>query len=157
MINVWGNLYIGGKKACFHNEPPGWAVIHACKNPCHAMAVGYTGSLASSHPNYLQLRRGSHLYLNLIDPPTPLFMPESFKYALDFIDEYIGSRKVLIHCNQAFSRAPSIALLYLAKRAEAIRDTSYAAAFEDFLRLCPGYMPGEGIRTFFTENWESLL
>jgi predicted protein tyrosine phosphatase len=104
----------------------------------------------------LQLRRGSHLYLNLIDPPTPLFQPESFKYALDFIDEYIGSRKVLIHCNQAFSRAPSIALLYLAKRANAIRDTSYAAAVEDFLRLCRGYMPGEGIQTFFTENWESL-
>jgi len=156
MLSVWGNLYVGDDADCFSDERPGWAVVHACKNPCHAAAVGYSGSLSYSHPNYLQLRCGSHLYLNLIDPPTPLFIPASFKYALDFIDEYIGSRKVLIHCNEAFSRAPSIALLYLANRAKVIRETSYAAACEDFLRLCPAYTPGEGIQTFLITNWESL-
>ena len=156
MISVWGNLFIGNENDCFHDDRPGWAVIHACKNPCHGGAVGYTGSLPPSHPNYLQIRRGSHLYLNLIDPPKPLFKPESFYSALNFTDEYIGSRNVLIHCNQAFSRAPSIALLYLAKRVQVIRDSSYAAAFEDFLKLCPGYMPGAGIQTFLIANWDSL-
>lgn len=55
------------------------AVVHACKSPCHQRAVGYTGSLPKAHPNYLWLRRKSDLYLNMIDPPIPLFPDELFE------------------------------------------------------------------------------
>ena len=45
---------------------------------------------------------------------------------------------VVIHCNQGLSRAPSIALLWLAKRAKAISSSeSYAAAAQAFLEIYP--------------------
>ena len=62
----------------------------------------------------------THLFLNMIDPDTPLFKPPLFDSALSFIDRYFPTRKVLIHCNKGNSRAPSLALLYLAKRARVI-------------------------------------
>ncbi len=46
-----------------------WAIIHACKSPCHQGAVGYIGNLDRTHPNYLVLESGSDLFLNMIDPP----------------------------------------------------------------------------------------
>lgn len=51
------------------------AVVHACKSPCHQNAVGYRGKLSATHPNYLVLENDNDLFLNIIDPPVPLFMP----------------------------------------------------------------------------------
>ena len=74
----------------------------------------------------------THLFLNMIDPDTPLFKPPLFDSALSFIDRYFPTRKVLIHCNKGNSRAPSLALLYLAKRARVINSENYATATNDF-------------------------
>lgn len=59
-------------------------MIHACKSPCHQQAVGYRGSLVVSHPNYLALQQEHDLYLDIIDPPVPLFKVETFERFLAF-------------------------------------------------------------------------
>ena len=110
-------LSFGNESACTHITDGTIAVVHACKEPCHRSSVGYsTRTIPSNHPNYLVLERGHHLYLNLIDPPQPLFMMPSFEAFLKFVDHEIVDRPVLIHCNQGESRAPSLTLLYMAKR-----------------------------------------
>ena len=92
------------------------AVVHACKSPCHQREVGYKGKLANTHPNYLVLEKDSDLFLNIIDPPVPLFMPLLFSAFLEFANKHWGQGKnLLIHCNQGESRAPSLAMLFLAK------------------------------------------
>lgn len=153
MIKVHERLYIGDGTAC----RPGLAtlsVVHACKTPCHQRAVGYTGSLSPAHPNYLVLRTPCDLFLNIIDPPVPLFKIETFIHFLLFAREHHdGGASVLIHCNQGESRAPTLALLFLAKHLRVIPNGSFLEAREAFSSLYAGYRPGAGIQQFLTVNW----
>jgi predicted protein tyrosine phosphatase len=75
---------------------------------------------------------------------------------LNFIEKNIQSKKVMIHCNQGLSRAPTLALLFLAKRAKIINNKSYQKAKEDFLKLFPNYQPGTGIQIYLTTYWNKL-
>lgn len=157
MIEVHPGLFIAGDHAC----RPGTgelAVLHACKDPCHRRVVGYQErSLSASHPNYLQWGTDVDLYLNLVDPPTPLFKIESFVIALQFLRRNTQSgRKTLVHCNQGESRAPSIALLHLAKNLKLIASETYASAASAFCELNPRYRPGLGIKTFLSSRWAEL-
>jgi len=153
MFEVYPNLFIGALRECFFTQRDDWAVIHACKSPCHQRALGYKGNLPRNHPNYLVYENGNHLFLNMIDPSEPLFMPPLFVAALDFIEKHISKRKVLIHCNLGFSRSPSIALLYLAKRAKVISGERYRKATQDFVKLFPNYQPGRGIALYLDIHW----
>jgi hypothetical protein len=156
MIEVHRRLHVGDLGCCERTDA-GRAFVHACKSPCHQHAVGYTGSLPSSHANYLVLRRGEHLYLNLIDPPVPLFKPESFRAFREFAaEQWNAGRELVIHCNQGESRAPSLALLFLAKDLRVISGESFEVARQAFLPLYPRYRPGRGIERFLSEQWDSL-
>ncbi len=136
---------------------PECAVIHACKHPCHQEAVGYTGNLDKQHPNYLTLERGNDLYLNMIDPPVPLFPPELFHAAMDFADKHWqAGRRVLFHCNQGRSRAPSLVILFAAKRRGFISNESFETAREEFEQRYQLYAPGKGIETFLRKKWNVL-
>lgn len=142
MQEVYTHLWIAGDQECRSGDGE-WAIVHACKSPCHQQAVGYQGSLPPSHENYLALIRGQDLFLNLIDPPRPLFKLKSFTTFLDFAEaQWEAGRRLLIHCNQGESRAPSLALLFLAKSRSALDNSSYLAARSQFERLCPNYRPG---------------
>jgi predicted protein tyrosine phosphatase len=154
VIEVHPSLFVGTDGGCFFHTKQEWAVIHACKSPCHQRILSYRGNLSPSHPNYLTYERGRHLFLNMIDPPTPLFKPELFIKSLAFISQHIPARKVLVHCNNGLSRAPSIALLFLAKRVKKINNESFSQAASDFKKLYPCYQPGIGIATYLSQNWQ---
>ena len=132
-----------------------WAVIHACKDPCHRNFVGYEGNLAKEHPCYLSDADEHNLYLNLIDPPVPLFQKQSFDIFFDFIDRQLGKRTVLIHCNKGESRAPSLTILVMAKRLGILPDTDYKSARATFEENYP-YKPGKGISLFLEKHWNDL-
>ena len=161
LVKMGEELAIGDLDACPMATTSGrWrAVVHGCKDPCHRAFVQYRGHLAPSHPEYLWALRGRELALNLIDPPVPLFRVESFVRALDFMDAFRdGPDPLLIHCNNGLSRAPSLALLYMAKRSKTIPDDSFAVARAVFETLVPPgtYQPGQGIETFLAEHWGVL-
>jgi len=156
MVKIDNRLFIGTVDDCRAGTEQ-LAVVHACKSPCHQQAVGYRGSLPASHPNYLALQREHDLYLNIIDPPVPLFKVETFEHFLAFAKtNYDSDNSVLIHCNQGESRAPSLALLFLAKHIGAMPDSSYEDAKQAFLRVFPAYRPGIGIQRFLADNWTTI-
>jgi hypothetical protein len=147
MIEIYPRLYIGDQSTCLGGFN-GLAVVHACKSPCHQEAVGYRGNLPPDARSYLALETEHNLYLNLIDPPTPLFQVDSFRHFRDFaVSKYVeGGHRLLIHCNQGQSRAPSLALLFL-KDLHVLPNTSNVDARETFLPLAeilPRYLPGLG-------------
>jgi hypothetical protein len=156
MIEVYPSLFVGTDKDCFFHRKQEWAAVHACKSPCHQRILGYKGSLPPDHPNYLICERDCHLFLNIIDPPTPLFKPELFIKSLNFISQHILARKVLVHCNNGLSRAPSIVLLFLAKRVGKINNESFMQAASDFKKMYPYYQPGRGIATYLFQNWQAF-
>lgn len=140
---------------CTHMDADNIAIVHACKDPCHRHAVGYSQrSLPADHPHYLSFTRGNHLYLNLIDPEKPFFKHESFTAFFAFVDAQIMHRPIRVHCNQGQSRAPSLTLLYRAKRG-LLPNENYDTARRAFEKD-NDYMPGIGIQTFLRDNWDAL-
>jgi hypothetical protein len=156
MIEIHERVFVANELACTRGNS-GLAIVHACKSPCHQRGIGYSGSLPKTHPNYLVLEQDYDLFLNIIDPPVPLFIPQLFTSFLSFATKHWEEgKRLLIHCNQGESRAPSMALLFLAKGLSAINKSSYQAARKEFETLYPQYNPGRGIETYFTQNWSIL-
>jgi len=156
MIKVHEKIYVGNETDCSDNLPE-FGIIHACKNPCHARAVGYQGSLPSTHPHYLFYSQNDNLYLNIIDPPIPLFKIDIFIKYMEFVNmKWNEGKNLLIHCNQGESRAPSLALLFLAKNLGEISSDSFNSAKEDFISIYPAYNPGKGIQIFLEQNWHLI-
>lgn len=156
VIEIYPNLLIGDMADCTPGTEE-MAVVHALKSPCHQRALQYKGALPTIHPNYLSLRQNEDLFLNLIDPKVPLFKKETFKIFLNFANEqmFLDNRTMLIHCNNALSRAPSLAMV-LYKHLEGYDDQDYDACRGGFERLYPAYDPGAGIEAFMRSTWEEL-
>lgn len=156
MIEIDKNLFVGNLIDYENNQfDIDYYFVQACKEPCHRKALGYTGRSAhENHPEYLIAYRERKIILNMIDPPTGKYFENiMFESSLAFISEYLEhGKKVLIHCNQGFSRSPSIGLLYLATK-EKIRNENFTLAEEDFIKIYPNYAPS-GIKEFLTLNWQ---
>jgi len=153
MIEAYGQVYIGGKEDCSIGDET-MAIVHADKR-CHARKLGYKGSLPNTHPNYLSAETPFDLWMNLIDPPYPLFKLESFKAFMAFATKHLEKRNLLIHCSTAQSRAPSLAMIYF-KELEGLQDKSYDFVKQEFLLKYPDFDPGAGIEAFMIANWEKL-
>jgi len=156
MYKIHERLYVGTEQDCRFGDNA-WAIVHACKSPCHQREVGYRESLPNTHPNYLVLERENDLVLNIIDPPRPLFMPKTFLDFLSFSEKHWDQgQSLLIHCNLGLSRSPSLALLFMAKGLHKISETSFEAAKSDFVKIYPRYMPGLGIQMYLHEHWDQF-
>ena len=158
MIEIYPNLFIGNENDYEQKvrHEPGWCVVHACKEPYHRQALGYTSRAApKTHPEYLIARRGSRLILNLVDAPDPAYIPkEIIDAALDFISTSLTSgRRVLVHCNEGWSRSASIGLLYLAKNSDKISKGDFLEAETAFKSIYSPYNPKTGMRGFMMNNW----
>ena len=75
---------------------------------------------------------------------------------LAFINTHIKDKKILIHCNQGYSRTPSIALLWLAKRTDIVSNEGYQKASSEVRILYPNYQPGRGIAQYLFINWNNI-
>ena len=156
MQKVTGQLFVGSQDDCVPGRP-GWSVVHACKVPCHRRALEYRSRLPRDHPGFLAHERGNDLFLNLIDPVRPRFQPEVFHRFLDFASRRLATGDaLLIHCNLGRSRAPSLALLLMARRLGLLPDDSYDAARSAFLAVFPYYRPRRGVETFLRQHWPSF-
>ncbi len=158
MREVCNNLYVGTERSCFRGKKQDWAVIHACKSPCHQRRLSYTGSLSPLHPNYLILEEEDHLYLNMVDANNveDRYGDPMFTKAINFLEKNLASKKIIIHCNQGQSRSPAIALVFLAKTG-IIPKLSYGETTNAFHKIYPNYMPGMGVNNYLLRNWQRLV
>jgi len=146
------NIHIGNKYDLNHIDE-NWAIVHACKTS-HQQRLGYTKPIKDS-PYYIEFLDKNHLYLNWVDEPSgKYFQTETFQTALDFIDRYVKENNVFIHCDQGESRAPTLGLVYLAKRTDYL-DNDFSKALEKFIKEYPNFQPS-GIIKFVQLNWENI-
>ena len=160
MVEVHPNLFVGSQ-VDYESNPfafSEWAVIHACKEPYHRQALGYSGRAASNaHPEYLIARRPNRLILNLVDVENPLYIrDEIMEASMAFIHASLATQqRVLVHCNQGLSRSPSIAMLYLATYTERLAKTSFEEATRLFIQMYPPFAPAGGVYGFLRNRWIS--
>ncbi len=169
MIEVYPNLFIGSGEDLIHVDDgnkgvkDGWFVVSAAKDPWHREALGYTERGApKTHPEYLIAARDRRLILNLIDSDNPDYVPEKIVVtALEMVDAALGAKaKVLIHCNQGQSRAPTLALLWLRWGAASVvshylRKMTYDDAAEAFRGVYPTFNPSKGMEGYARAHWEA--
>ena len=91
MTEIHKNLYIGNEtdyeyKVKYQDD---WNVIHACKEPYHREALGYSGRGApKDQPEYLMAKSENRLILNLMDVENPAYISkEIMDEALRYIDQ----------------------------------------------------------------------
>jgi hypothetical protein len=157
VIEVHENLFVGAEideHAVRGKE--GWFIIHACKEPYHRQALGYSGRAASKdHPEYLMARRDGRLILNLVDVDNASFIsPVIIDAALEAIAINIPNKKVLVHCNQGQSRSPTIAFLYLLRHTTKFKGLMPNEALSSFRAIYPHFMPARGMADFVHFNWQ---
>lgn len=153
MIEVSPNLFVGNQSD-YEELPDGhdFVIIHACKEPHHRRALGYTTPGApKDHAEYLWCYRKGDLILNIVDVADPRFIAkpmidEAVKFARDHL---AAGRKVFVHCNQGRSRSPTIAMLIMAPEMH----EAFTRAEMDFRKVYPLHDPARGIHTFAKENW----
>lgn len=153
MKEVAAGLWVGSQQD-FESLPPdhGLAIVHACKEPHHRAALGYTGRAApKDHDEYLFAYRDGCIILNLVDVADPAYVrAELVDAALAFIAAKRGEGQgVLVHCNQGRSRSPTIAMLAMARDLPA----DFEEAEDLFRKLYPDYQPANGMREFALSNW----
>lgn len=158
MIEITKNLYIGSQEDYEFNvkHQPNWFVIHACKEPYHRQALGYTGRAVSHiHPEYLIAEREERLILNLVDVNDPKYISKVIiDKAISSINQNIQTKNVLVHCNLGISRSATIGLLYL-HYIGIISTTNFLDAETQFLKIYPFYNPANGMRLFAKDNWNN--
>jgi hypothetical protein len=158
MIEVHPNLFVG-PQAEYESRvryESGWVVVHACKEPYHREAVGYTTPTPpEGHPEYLIARRDHRLCLNLTDAPNPADIPaEVMDSAVAFIRENLRSgQRVFLHCQAAMSRSPGIAMLYLGTHTDRLPTESFETALSKYLEIYKSFSPRPGILGFLQDRW----
>lgn len=164
MIEVAARLFVGNMldyekhvfSAALDGPKAGWAVVHACKEPYHRAALGYSGRGApKEHPEYLFAFRQNRLCLNLVDVPIVDYVNTAVIDAgLGFIAKSLAEgQKVLVHCNQGQSRAPSLALLHLSYHDPRFYGLDLETACTLFRDMYPNYDPADGIAGYLEANW----
>ena len=160
MVEIHTGVWVGDENDYLNTvmRQDGWAVVHACKEPYHRQALGYTGRGApKNHPEYLVARRDKRLILNLVDVDDPAFIRrEIVDAAVAFIDERLqAGQTVLVHCNQGRSRGPTIGFLYLVAHTDRLSTLSYDDAVADFRRIYPPFQPARGMAVFSKIEFDS--
>jgi hypothetical protein len=163
VIEIFPNLYVGTGHDLIHVDDgakgikEGWYVISAAKEPWHREALGYTGRGApKDHIEYLIANRTRRLILNLVDVDNPEFIREEIIAAARENISMALERgdKVLVHCNQGGSRAPTIALLWLHAHDPEYAGLDYDGAAEKFREVYPDFAPANGMEGYARANWE---
>lgn len=157
MINaLTDKLYIGDQNdIVLAND---YYIVHAAKEPFHSSFVGYPpGKKAPEGIHRFFKRINNRLALNIVDYPKDFqqtWFPEvMLKESMLFIDEGINSgNKVLVHCNQGLSRAPSLVFMYLVTRGY-ITSKNFELAINEFYNIYPKYEPGRAIWLNIKNNY----
>lgn len=144
------NLFLGSKLD-FENlfDKQEWAIVHACKSYFDKLQHSIiTGNRV--------VKLNNDLYINWQDlEGVEGFEVSDFINAMNFIDDHIKVRRVLVHCDWGQSRSATLAMVYLSKRLQLLPDNFFDAVAE-FKVIYPNYHLPSGISKFVNKYWSQI-
>ena len=155
-MEIIKNLFIGDDASYERlKNNKGWSFLRCCKEGAggHRQTLNYHTPGAPVGPNYLWVKRGNLLALNILDLEDPKMIPdELFDKGLKFIDDRMkAGDKVLVACNQGHSRSVGMVMLYLRSIGELPQ--SFARAKHIFKTIYSKEDIGKGIETHVRQRW----
>lgn len=164
MQKILEHLYVGTAEETSFVADFGWSILGACKEPLHRQNAklqgsdtpGYLGrAMPKDEPEYLWAEREHALYCNLIDAPNPAYIPnEIIQKCLQFIDEELrAGQNILVACNKAESRSPSIVFMYMIDQGMFNNAECWQDAFTQFKNIYHDYQPGSGFLEYTKGFW----
>lgn len=147
------NLYVGGdedyQKVKDNTE---FYIIRAAKEGPggHRDTLGYSERAAPKDDNYLFVEKPRKLILNLVDSPNEAMVPSSIvDKAIEYAHKHLAdNKKVLVCCNKAESRAPSLCLLILHR----LGHLPARRAMNLFRKMYPNFAPSAGMKDFLRKR-----
>lgn len=165
MKEVINHLYVGTVEDVKPAMVMGFSILGACKDPLHRQNARISGcdhdgyifkSMPRNEPEYLFARREHALYCNLIDAPDEKYISDSIiRNALEFLENELSEgREVLIACNHAISRSPSIVFMYMMLHGYFDSSFSFLNCLHQFqFQYYPKYNPGDGFLNYVAKFW----
>jgi hypothetical protein len=152
-------LYVGGDKDYERvKDNAGWSFLRAAKyGPGgHQQTLGYHTPGAPPGKNYLWVRKGNLLALNLIDIDDPQFIPdELLRKGIEFLQERMAAGdKVLSACNAGHNRGPTMAMLYMRSVGELPQP--YNRAKKIFHTIYPPLSQDHGMEFHARRLWDEI-
>lgn len=158
MLKLTDHLYLGRCLESPHASQGRRTLLYVCHWPCGRADTRYEA--LPECPAAAAVTRGSEngrlKFLDLVNVEIPHYRTADMMAILDLIDSKLSFGDVVLISERAESRAPSLALLWLAFRGRLISRSSFAAARSDFTRLCPDYIPWPGWVIFLEQEWDAL-
>ena len=125
------------------------AYLLCAKNPFHKDIVGYDGNCPKDHPEYLYAYRPDNhiLALNMVDAnDKKYFSDKMISAGIDFIGNELNcGRNVVVVCNKAESRSPTMCLIYLISIGAFDKRISHNELVNKFKEVVPEWNPRNGI------------
>lgn len=121
-----------------------WTVVYATQT-IHYQYLDWNRTTDKPNKNHLTYNNyidGNYISLNWVNSPAYLYNcsgADTLVKILDFIENWIEERIVIVHCDKGLSRSPSVCLLYLSKRMGGISNESYSKAEHEYEKMYPGY------------------
>ena len=159
-MEVIDRIYCGGDAEYERvKDNSGWSFLRCCKEGPggHRKMAGYTTLGAPKGINYLWIRKGHQMALNILDiDDSDLVVPsEAIDKGLAFADErYRAGDKILFACNEGHTRGPLMCMAFLRTIGELPQDFSRAEKI--FRTLYPKYDPGSSVRSTIRKRWDDL-
>lgn len=159
-MEVIDRVYCGGDNEYERVKGnPGWSFLRCCKEGPggHRQTLGYTTLGAPKGINYLWIRKGHRMALNILDiDDSDLKVPdEAVNKGLEFANErYRAGDKLLIACNEGHTRGPLMCMAFLRTIGELPQE--FTQAEKVFRTLYPKYDPGRGVRSDIRKRWDGL-
>lgn len=149
MKEIYPNLYVGSSDD-YHKLKEKYFIVQAAQRP-------YFVNL--KRPDYeLWYELDNKLILNLVDANDPRYIPKNLiDFTLEWIDNKLKEKPVMIHCNLGISRSPSIGFLYLIKYTTKFKELSLLDAVSKFRELYPKYNPNIGLAQFIQHYYKEYL
>ncbi len=157
MQKIAEHLYVSQCHECSQLTADNYARIYCCHWPCEQSRKPRNGAGTCIGQKILPNEIPQTLFfLELENMEIPRYQVSDFNQHLDLVDRLLKRYDVIISSENAESRAPSLALLWMSFRGQLISRSSFAAARADFTRIYPRYTPWPGWVIFFEQEWDAF-